>query len=389
MTVGLRVSSSIRSSISTGVVASVVVLVAATLAPRADGYPAPMTVRVGFLGAGFIARYHAMQLRLAAEPNEIVAVYDPEPGRAASFCHDESGTPADSVATVIDGVDAVFVCTWTSAHLDAVRAVVDAGLPVFCEKPLSTDLDGARALVELVEDSGVVNAVGLVLRSSPALLTVRELIEDPASGRVMNVVFRDDQYLPTQGMYGSTWRGDRSLAGSGTLLEHSIHDVDILEWLVGPAASVSAQQAYFHGIEGIEDSVSALFRFAGGGSGSVSSIWHDVLSRPSQRRIEVFCEHAVITLEGEYFGPIRCQRSEGEQVLDGDELIQWLSDRGIDPVSTEQEFLVQVRRSMQGEDVQRVRPDVRDALRAHEVVDAVYRSAADGGVPVGLGSGKH
>ncbi len=67
--------------------------------------------------------------------------------------------------------------------------------------------------------------------------------------------------------------------------------------LVGPASTVSAQQAHFHGLDGIEDSVSALFRFDGGGSGSLSSVWHDVLSRPSQRRIEVFCEHALVTLE--------------------------------------------------------------------------------------------
>lgn len=343
-----------------------------------------MTVRVGFLGAGFIARYHAMQLRLAAEPNEIVAVFDPEPGRAAAFCAEESGEVVDTVDEVISRSDAVFVCTWTAAHLEGVRAVVGAGLPVFCEKPLGPDLAGARAVVDTVDGAGVLNAVGLVLRSSPALLTMRELIADPSSGRVMNVVFRDDQYLPTQGMYGSTWRGERTLAGSGTLLEHSIHDVDILEWLVGPATRVSAQQSFFHGIDGIEDSVSALFRFVDGGSGSVSSVWHDVLSRPSQRRIEVFCEHALVTLEGEYFGPVRCQRSDGEQVLDGEPLVQWLLDRGIDPVSTEQEFLVQVRRSAEGATTQRVRPDVRDALRAHEVVDAIYRSAAAGGTPVEL-----
>lgn len=343
-----------------------------------------MTVRIGFLGAGFIARYHAMQLRLADEPNRIVAVFDPEPGRAAAFCADESGEPVDSVQEVIERSDAVFVCTWTAAHLEGVRAVVDAGLPLFCEKPLATDLDGAAALVDVVARGGVLNAVGLVLRSSPALVTMRELIRDPASGRVMNVVFRDDQYLPTQGMYGSTWRGDRRLAGSGTLLEHSIHDVDILEWLIGPAVSVSAQQGFFHGLDGIEDSVSALVRFDGGGSGSLSSIWHDVLSRPSQRRIEVFCEHALVTLEGEYFGPIRCQRSDGEQVLDGDELVAWLVERDLLPVSTEQEFLVQVRRGLDGLSTERVRPDVQDALRAHVVVDAIYRSASADGAPVEL-----
>ena len=98
---------------------------------------------------------------------------------------------------------------------------------MFCEKPLSVDLRHAGDLAGLVTSAGVVNMTGLVLRSSPAMLAARELVRDPASGRVMNVVFRDDQYLPTQGMYGSTWRGDPDVAGSGVLMEHSIHDVDL------------------------------------------------------------------------------------------------------------------------------------------------------------------
>jgi predicted dehydrogenase len=343
-----------------------------------------MTVRIGILGAGFIARYHAMQLRLAEEPNEIVAVFDPEVQRAEAFCADEGGSVASSAAEVVERSDAVFVCTWTAAHAEGVRVVSDAGRALFCEKPLDTDLAGAREIVDVVERSGITNMVGLVLRSSPALLAMREVLRDPQVGRVMSVVFRDDQYLPTQGMYASSWRGDVRLAGSGTLLEHSIHDVDILEWLIGDVASVGAQQSHVHGIEGIEDVVSVLARFAGGATASLSSIWHDVLSRPSQRRVEVFCERAVVTLEGEYFGPIRVQRTDGETVLDGDELVQWLQRRDVPLVSAEQEFLVAVRRGIDGEPVSRLRPDVRDALRAHELVDAVYRSARAGGTVVEL-----
>ncbi|MEI2698086.1 MAG: Gfo/Idh/MocA family oxidoreductase [Microthrixaceae bacterium] len=337
-----------------------------------------MGLRIGFLGAGFIARYHAMQLRLAVEANDIVAVFDPDPERAAAFCDEESGLVVDSAQDVIASSDAVFVCTWTAAHLEGVREAVAAGRPVFCEKPLSTDVEGARELVDLVRGSGLPNAVGLVLRSTPAMHAMRELIRDPDSGRVMNVVFRDDQYLPTQGMYGSRWRGERTLAGAGTLLEHSIHDVDILEWLVGPLSSVSAHHDYFHGIDGIEDSVTVMTRFAEGGSGSLHSIWHEVLSRPSQRRVEVFCEHAMITLEGEFFGPVRRQTSDEELLLDGDQLIGWLQARDVDLRSTEQDFLVQVRNHLEGRPVIRVRPDVDDALRAHEVIDAIYRSAASG-----------
>ena len=341
---------------------------------------APVTVRIGILGTGFIARYHAMQLGLIDEPNDIVAVYDPDRSRAEQFAADEGGQVYDDIESVVAASDAVFVCTWTAAHLECVRAVAAQGRPLFCEKPLGTDLSMATELVDVVEQAGLINMVGLVLRTSPALQTVKELVDDPASGRVMNVVFRDDQYIPTQGMYASTWRGDKALAGSGTLLEHSIHDLDILEWLLGDAASVAAHESHFHDVDGIEDSISALFRFASGASGTLSSVWHDVLSRPSQRRIEIFCERALITLEGDVFGPVRYQTSDDEElVLDGDGLIDWLASRGVPLVTAEQDFLVAVRRTMAGERVEALSPDVRDALRAHTLVDAVYRSArADG-----------
>lgn len=337
---------------------------------------------MGFVGAGFIARYHAMQLRLAAEPSEIVAVFDIDPSRARAFCDDEGGDVVGSIDDLLGRVDAVFVCTWTAAHDHAVRAVCDAGRALFCEKPLATDLDATAAMVRRVDEAAVPDMVGLVLRSSPALLAMRELLADPSVGRVQNVVFRDDQYLPTQGMYASTWRGDVALAGAGTLLEHSIHDLDLIEWLVGDLEVVWAQQSSFHAIEGIEDSVSVLARLRSGGTVSLASVWHDVLSRPSQRRVEVFCEKALITLEGEYFGPLRRQDSDGEVVLEGDELMRWLAERDIVAVSAEQQFLSTVRCWLAGEQVARLRPDVHDALRAHELVHAVYRSAEQGGAPV-------
>src|SRR5439155_14668058 len=119
--------------------------------------------------------------------------------------------------------DAVYVCTWTSEHPRLVAAAAERGLAVFCEKPLATSLEGARWMTAVVEGSGVTNQVGLVLRSSPAFLMLRRVAADSRSGRLMSIVFRDDQYIPIQGMYGSHWRGEGDKAGAGTLLEHSIH----------------------------------------------------------------------------------------------------------------------------------------------------------------------
>ena len=347
-----------------------------------------MSIRVGFLGAGLIAAYHAIQLNLVRDgsgpDNSIVAVYDPDVERAAGLAGGQGALVCATPEEVIEASDAVFVCTWTAEHLPMVRLVAASGTPLFCEKPLSLDLARSRELVEVVRDAGIVNMVGLVMRSSPTLLVMREMIQDPTSGRVMNVVFRDDQYIPTQGMYASTWRGDTSLAGSGALMEHSIHDLDLLEWLLGPVDTIGAHQSFFHDIDGIEDSVSALLRFTSGATGSLASIWHDVLARPSQRRMEVFCEHATVTLESDDVGPVRRQTADAEEVVGGDELLPWLADRGIAAPSSEEEFLRAVQVHLDGGTPDRLRPDVDDALRAHVLADATYRSAAVGGYPVAI-----
>lgn len=352
-----------------------------------------MTIRVGFLGAGLIAAYHAIQLNMARDAaaagadlpdNRIVAVYDPDPQRAQGLAGGQGAVVCASPQEVIDASDAVFVCTWTAEHLPMVRLVAAAGLPLFCEKPLSLDLIRSRELVAEVRRAGLVNMVGLVMRSSPTLLVMREMINDPASGRVMNVVFRDDQYIPTQGMYASTWRGDVGLAGAGALMEHSIHDLDLLEWLLGPVDSIGAQQSFFHGIDGIEDSVSALLRFTSGATGSLASIWHDVMSRPSQRRMEVFCERATVTLVSDDEGPVIRQTSDGEESVAAAELVPWLTARGIPTPSAEEDFLRAVRVHLDGGTPDRLRPDVGDALRAHVLTDATYRSATVGGDPVAV-----
>jgi len=163
-----------------------------------------MTVRVGFFGAGLIATYHSKMLRRSGEDVVWAGVYDPDRARAEQFARATGARVCEREDAVLEGCDAVYICTWTSEHARLVTAAAERGLPVFCEKPLAVDLETASAMTETVERAGVTNQVGLVLRSSPAFNWARHLVDDPASGRVMSVVFRDDQYLPVQGMYGST-----------------------------------------------------------------------------------------------------------------------------------------------------------------------------------------
>lgn len=337
-----------------------------------------MTVRIGFLGAGLIATYHGKSLRRSGADHVIAAVHDPDHARCEAFAAASGATAMDSEDAVLDAVDAVYVCTWTSEHPRLVEAAVRRGLPVFCEKPLATSLPGARAMHAAVSAAGVINQVGLVLHTSPSFLELEHQLADPRNGRVQAVLLRDDQFLPVRGMYGSDWRGDVARAGAGTMLEHSIHDVDALEWLFGPMTALNARSSTFNDLAGIEDTVVAGLQFVGGAQGSLASVWHQLLERPSLRRMEVICERAFLTLEHDVVGPVTWTRPDGDQgSIEGEALFAAVAERhGGRLPNQDRGFVEAVASGVPGS-----HPDFATAVRAHEIVDAVYRSAEEGGTP--------
>ncbi len=161
------------------------------------------------------------------------------------------------------------------------------------------------------------------------------------------------------------------------MLEHSIHDLDLLEFLLGPARCVTGHSAEFHGHEGIEDTVVATLAFECGALASLTSVWHDMLERPSLRRVEVFCERAYFALEGDVFGPVRWTRTgEGEGETENDALLRELTARGVPQRHPDAAFIEAVQRGTPAY------PDFAEALRAHVLTDAIYRSAAEGGTRI-------
>lgn len=335
-------------------------------------------IRVGFLGTGFIATYHSKSLKRGGANIVRAGIYDPNLERAKAFATASGHFVCDSEDAVIDSADAVYVCAWTSEHLRLVCKVVSAGKAVFCEKPLGRTLAESQSLTDAVVASGVVNQVGLVLRHAPAYIWTRELITDPRAGRIMNVVFRDDQFIPIQSYYASTWRSDVQLAGAGTLLEHSIHDVDMLRFLVGEITEVGTRTSNFHGFPGIEDSVSSVLKFENGAVGTLSSIWHDNLTRQSQRRVEIFCEHRTISIHGhEWFGPVEWHDANGDSgSLKGDELLERTAPLAYGATNPDIVFVNAVANHTPAF------PTVATAMRSHVIVDAMYCSASNNGATV-------
>lgn len=348
-------------------------------------------LRIGFVGTGLIAWAHALGLQAGITAGvldaSMTAVHDRDPARASSFAGHFGAAAFGSTAEVVAHSDAVWVCTPTAAHRGAVEAAAAMDRALFCEKPLATDLAGAEAMAALVTSSGVPAQVGLVLRSTPVFRALRDLLASGELGPPMAVVFRDDQYFPIQGLYASAWRSDLEVAGGGCLLEHSIHDLDILRFCLGDVIELSCRTANYAGYEGIEDTATVSLRFSSGASAELVSVWHDILSRGSTRRVEVFCRRGMVWLDNDFLGPLHIQTSEGaeERPCPSPGWVRNLP-LGDDEIGLAIRMYADADRALVDAigAARRPQPDFGEGVIAHRLVDAAYRSAAAGGTPVTL-----
>ncbi len=345
-------------------------------------------LRIGLVGTGLMGDHHLWALQRLTATGLINAavtlVHDTDAERAAAFGAEHDVEVAADLTDLVSRVDVVWITTWTAGHLEPAKAAAAAGLAVFVEKPLAPNLVQCLELADVLRP--VPHQVGLILRHAPAYQLLRQLVTSGDYGRPMGAFFRDDQRFPLDGPYGSTWRADVTKAGGGTLIEHSVHDVDILTWVLGSPSSVSAHTSAFAEVPGIEDLAMVRLDYPEGHSATLMSVWHKVEGRTTARRIEVFCENGVLSMEGEV-GPVVVQTSDGvvahetpfPAVLDGLDLDEvperWREAAG--------GLALQAKAFLDGLEVGKPGwPSVDDALIAHRVVDAAYQSAAADGRPV-------
>lgn len=350
-------------------------------------------MRVAIVGCGWIGGVHSRALRGLIRGGlvdaEVVATCDNDPDRAVAFARAHgAGVATTDPARAMAEADAVWICTPTSSHRALVEHAATAGLAIYCEKPLAPSMGDVTAMTESVTTAGVPAQVGLVMRAEAPIVALRSLVADERGvGRPMAAVYRDDQYFPIQGRYASKWRADLATAGGGTLIEHSIHDIDVLAWVLGPVQEVSCRTANFAGHEGVEDVAVCTFIHASGVTSTLVSVWHEVMTRPSLRRIEVFCEQALLWLDDDGEGPVHVETSGGSREVPASTAGAWASRLDVPDAyrvalapyaAADRAFLEAVGAGRAPD------PGFAVALAAHCVVDAAYRSAALGGAPTAV-----
>jgi UDP-N-acetyl-2-amino-2-deoxyglucuronate dehydrogenase len=353
-------------------------------------------LRIGLVGGGMIGQIHADGLRKLAEDGEIVAVMAADPSEAARLAVNRNcpflRLSDDGFEVIADpDVDAVMITSPTATHRDLVLAAVAAGKPLFCEKPLAPTFADVSEVCTQVTASGLTAQVGFHSRFHPIMNRLRDTVVSGELGQPMAYTLRDDQYWPTGDVVAghSSWRSERSQAGGGALLEHSIHSADILSWLFGPASQVYARSRAMFGYD-VEDVAAATIEHQSGVVGTLLTVFNGVRGR-EERRLEVFFERGSVEVTTDFIvgaeedSYLVARPDVAAEHLD----LAALRDEhfgalGIDrrdflfyPYPADRSWV----RSVQGR--QAARPSFDDALRAHQLVEAAYRSAASG-MPVPL-----
>jgi myo-inositol 2-dehydrogenase/D-chiro-inositol 1-dehydrogenase len=182
-------------------------------------------MRLGLIGLGRIGAFHAQTLADLATVDSLV-VTDAMPAVTKSVAERVRAEPADSVAELLTaGVDGILVAAATDTHPELVLAAVEAGLPVFCEKPLDRAVTDAVAVARRVQESGVPVQVGYPRRFDPAFLAARGAVESGELGRLHTVRSTTLDPAPPPAAY---------LAGSGGIFRDcAVHDFDAVRWVTG------------------------------------------------------------------------------------------------------------------------------------------------------------
>jgi predicted dehydrogenase len=254
----------------------------------------------GLVGVGMGAVPHAENIRELSE-GELVAVYGRNEQKAQAFA-ERFGVKRwySDYRRLLDDkyVDIVSILTPNSFHREFAVPAAEAGKHVITEKPIDVSLEAANAIIDACRRHKVKLAVIYQMRFGSAVQKVKRVVESGALGKLFLADVYDKERRTHEYYANDYWRGTKQYEGGGSLITQAIHQVDILQWLMGPTRSVFAKtKAATHKIE-VEDLAVAVVTFENGALGVIEST---TSANPALKgRLEVHGENGTVMVNAQY-----------------------------------------------------------------------------------------
>ena len=250
-------------------------------------------IRIGAIGAGGFGLF-ALQQFLQVEGTELVAMAGThrEPALAMARQFGLAETLEVEGLLQLDQVDLVYIATPPFLHYGQVRAALEAGKHVICEKPLALSLTQADELLKLAHAGDRLCIANLMQRYNPLFEAVRQLIDSNVIGNCLHGWF--DNAAGDEGLSAEHWFWDRTKSG-GIFIEHGVHFFDLFEGWLGKGEVLSSQRILRPG-SGIEEQVQCVVRYA---NGELINFYHGFTqpARLERQEFRLLFERGELTLE--------------------------------------------------------------------------------------------
>lgn len=282
-------------------------------------------------------------------------------------------------------VDIISVCLPSAMHADFAVRAMKAGKHVLVEKPLDITPERAALIEQARLETGMTCGVVHQNRFSFNMQAIKRAVDEGKIGRVLLGTFAVKWYREQKYYDRGGWRGTWEMDGGGSLMNQAVHTVDLMQWMMGEVESVTSTMSICNHDIKTEDLTASIVTFQSGATATF---------------VSTTCAYPGISTEVDLYG------TEGSIEADADILKTWKM-RDDEDEEEEEEMLARYgkgnRHAAQFEPgvlyghrhvvedmILAVRdgrdPEVMpaDAIRAVRIVDAVYRSAKQGGVKVTL-----
>lgn len=243
-------------------------------------------VRVGIIGAGYIAQQSHIPAYLTNPRTRVIGVADPDTSRLDEIKKKfKIDTLFENYLELLEAdLDAVSICVPTRYHSEITVESASRGINVLCEKPIALTLKEADRMIGACEKHNVKLMVGFNYRFIATHREAKKLME---KGRIGKPFFIHGQFASTgpyknlEKMSGSFYLNPEQ--GGGVLFDSGSHLFDLMRWYFGEIESVQAYMGTYDETVAVDDVTSVIMRFRSGRIGCLTCMWTKIESWSAMR----------------------------------------------------------------------------------------------------------
>lgn len=275
--------------------------------------------------------------------------------------------------------DLAIIATPVFLHIPMATECAQRDIPFLIEKPLCLQGDDAIDLVKMVDNKKLTTMVGYMMRYVETFIEARKIIESGVLGEMIN--FSATIFVSQLFKTGKGWRYNKRQSGGGVVIGQATHLIDMLQWYFGEVKKVSANTMNVYSKE-VEDFAHVFFQFDSGVTGWMDSSWSMRHHRLLETEVSINAHNGNLRVNDDcidlYLDTPAGEYQAGWTYIKRPNLFKGVEiDLGGTHYSRQDIDFIEAARQKKLVD-----SDLINAFKVQKIVDAIYASATDNGVPV-------